>query len=93
MLAIDSARPRTRPPPIPHPSADPNHTPRAVATTVWIRAPGMAIQRTASSSRNENWMPTPNISRITPTSASSVAMAGSATSPGVNGPITTPAAM
>ena len=38
-------------------------------------------------------MPTPNISRITPISASSVAIELSAIKPGVNGPIATPARM
>ncbi len=93
VLAMDTASPRTSPPPGSHPSAAPSHMPRATETTVWTIAPGMAMERTARRSRNEKWMPTPNISRITPSSASSVAIAASAISPGVNGPITTPARM
>lgn len=54
-------------------------------------APGTAILRTASRSPSEKCRPTPNISSMTPISASWLAMAASATKPGVNGPITTPA--
>ena len=93
MLAIDSARPSTSPPPTLQPSAEPSQTPNSPETSVWRMAPGIAIERTASRSRKENWIPTPNIRRITPISASSSAMFVSASSPGVNGPITTPATM
>ncbi len=93
VLATDTARPSTSPPPRPQPSASPSATPRSVATRIWPIAPGMAIDFTANRSRIEKWMPTPNIRRITPSSASSVAMSWSATKPGVNGPIATPAAM
>ncbi|EEG85673.1 hypothetical protein PROPEN_02481 [Proteus penneri ATCC 35198] len=47
---------------------------------------------TAIRSFNEKCKPTPNISRITPISASSGAREVSATKPGVNGPASTPAA-
>ena len=87
VLAIESARPSTSPPPMPQPSADPSRCPSSAATIVWTMAPGIAIDRTASRSRIENWMPTPNISRMTPSSASSRAMSVSAIEPGVNGPI------
>ncbi len=78
---------------MPQPSASPSPTPRSVATTNWPTAPGMAIRRTASRSLIENSIPTPNISRITPISASSLAIWVSAMTPGVNGPSATPAAM
>ncbi|MCE3270460.1 MAG: hypothetical protein K0S57_857 [Ramlibacter sp.] len=65
--------------------------PMAVAATIWTTAPGTAILRTASRSPSEKCSPTPNISSITPISASCAAMAASATKPGVNGPSTTPA--
>ena len=42
----------------------PSQIPSSVATTIWTSAPGIAIARTASRSRIEKWMPTPNISRI-----------------------------
>ena len=54
-------------------------------------APGTAIARTDSRSSSEKCSPTPNISRMTPISASSLAMPWSATKPGVKGPISTPA--
>ena len=49
----------------------------------------------ASLSNSCGWkcMPTPNISRITPISASCWARSASATKPGVNGPTTIPASM
>jgi hypothetical protein len=93
VLAIESANPRTSPPPTPQPSVAPSHRPSATPTIVWMSAPGMAIERTARRSRIEKWIPTPNISRITPTSASWVAISTSAMRPGVNGPIATPARM
>ena len=43
------------------------------------RPPGTAIARTSRRSRTEKWMPTPNMSRMTPILASSVAIAASAT--------------
>lgn len=52
---------------------------------------GMATRRTASRSLIEKCSPTPNISRMTPISASSAASFSSATNPGVNGPTATPA--
>ena len=54
-------------------------------------APGMAIERTASKSFRLKCSPTPNISRITPISASCEAIFTSPTTPGVYGPISTPA--
>ena len=40
--------------------------------TIWPSAPGIAIARTAARSRSEKWIPTPNISRMIPMSASSM---------------------
>ena len=54
-------------------------------------APGTAIRLTEARSRSEKCRPTPNISSITPTSASCVARPTSATKPGVCGPSATPA--
>ncbi len=93
VLAIEMASPSTSPPPTPQPIAAPNATPRSVTTAIRMIAPGTANARTAIRSSIEKWIPTPNISRITPISASSVAIALSAINPGVNGPITTPARM
>jgi len=65
--------------------------PSTVATAIWPMAPGMAMAFTAIRSLSEKCRPTPNISSITPISASWLASAWSATKPGVNGPTTTPA--
>ena len=54
-------------------------------------APGTATPRTASSSSRWNCRPTPNISRITPISASCSAIAKSTVMPGVFGPTSVPA--
>ena len=68
--------------PSPSRARRPSAAPSSVATAIWTSAPGTAIARTASRSSSEKWMPTPNISRMTPISASSVATAGSAVRPG-----------
>ena len=60
--------------------------PSTVATAICAMAPGTAMARTDSRSFSEKCRPTPNISRMTPISASSVASDWSATKPGVNGP-------
>ena len=73
----------------PHQRARP--APIAVATAICATAPGSAIARTRSSVEIEKCRPTPNISRMTPISASSEARLASATKPGVNGPIAMPA--
>ena len=57
--------------------------PRPVATALCAIAPGTATRQTATSSSMWNCMPTPNISRMMPTSASCSAMWRSATKPGV----------
>ena len=91
MLATDSARPNTRPAPIDQPSQWPSAMPSSVAQAICAMAPGTAIARTESSCSSEKCRPTPNISRMTPISASSLASVWSATKPGVAGPISTPA--
>ena len=48
--------------------------PSSVATAICTSAPGSAILRTASRSSSEKCRPTPNISSITPISASCAAM-------------------
>ena len=53
-----------------------------VATTLCTIAPGTATRQTATSSSMWNCSPTPNISRMMPTSASCSAMWRSATKPG-----------
>ena len=56
--------------------------PMAVVTAMSAIAPGIAMPRTARRSAGEKCRPTPNISRITPTSASWAAISASATMPG-----------
>ncbi len=93
VLATDRARPSTSP----EAQGIPNHSatsrPRSVEAALWMRAPGTATWRTASSSRGWKCRPTPNISSTTPTSASWLASATSPTKPGVWGPMSTPASM
>ena len=57
--------------------------PISVATAIWPMAPGTAMRATDNRSFREKCRPTPNISRMTPISASSEASAGSASKPGV----------
>ena len=68
---------------MPAPTDQPSHhampMPRPVAAAIWTTAPGMAIFRTDSRSSSEKCRPTPNISRMTPISASSLAVPWSAT--------------
>ena len=63
----------------------------AVATAICTTAPGSAMVRTVIRSLIEKCRPTPNISRITPISASWPASFWSPTKPGVNGPMAMPA--
>ena len=51
-----------------------------------MMAPGTTMRATDTRSLSEKCSPTPNISRMTPISASSAASAASAVKPGVNGP-------
>ena len=91
VLATDRASPNTTASPTGQPQATAAAAPSRVATPICTTAPGAAILRTASRSSSEKWRPTPNISSITPISASCPASATSATKPGVPGPIVTPA--
>ena len=91
VLATDSARPNTTASPTGQPQLTAAAPPSTVAAAICTTAPGAAILRTASRSSSEKCRPTPNISSITPISASWPASATSATKPGVPGPIITPA--
>jgi hypothetical protein len=91
VLATDSDNPNMIPAPNDHPHKIARPAPSAVATMICVNAPGNATRRTAKRSRMEKCVPTPNISRITPISASCGARCASATKPGVNGPTTIPA--
>ena len=75
VLATESATPKTSPAARDQPLATPIATPSAVATALCTMAPGTATRRTASNSSTWNWRPTPNIRRMTPTSANCSAMA------------------
>jgi hypothetical protein len=83
VLATDSASPKTRSAPSFQPKPQASAIPSKVATAICTSAPGIAMARTERRSCKEKCRPTPNISRITPISASSAAIAGSATKPGV----------
>ena len=91
VLATESDRPNTTPCPHVHPHVRASTAPMSVAAEICTTAPGREILRTASRSPREKCSPTPNISRITPISASCDASAASPTKPGVNGPTATPA--
>ena len=91
VLATDRASPNVRPSEGSNPRSRPSARRPAVAVAICAMAPGNAMLRTARKSFIEKCRPTPNISRITPISASWRASPMSPTNPGVNGPITTPA--
>ena len=91
VLATDSASPNTTPALTDQPIHAASPTPSSVAQTIWAMAPGMAMARTESRSSSEKCRPTPNISKITPSSASWLARFWSATKPGVKGPMAMPA--
>ncbi len=91
VLAVERHRPNTRPVIHDQPMVQESPIPSSVATAICATAPGMAIDFTAIRSFSEKCSPTPNISRMTPSSASSGARFVSATKPGVKGPATTPA--
>ncbi len=82
VLATDSVRPRTRPSLKDQPQSWLMPTPSSVATVLCPSAPGMAIGPTAMISRTEKCSPTPNMSRMTPTSASSDARVGAGAAEG-----------
>ena len=89
--ATDSDSPNTTPASSPHPSSIDAAIPAATVREIVSNVIGTATPRTDIRSRGEKCSPTPNISRITPTSATSCASRSSATKPGVDGPIKTPA--
>ena len=91
VLATDRESPNTRPVPKVQPSRCASPMPMAVAVTICATAPGSAMYRTDIRSLIEKCSPTPNISRITPISASWFARPESATNPGVKGPTQMPA--
>ena len=91
VLATDNESPNTIAPPSGQPHQSAIAAPSAVATVICTIAPGNAILRTDNRSPSEKCKPTPNISNITPISASWRAISTSATNPGVAGPIITPA--
>ncbi|KUS75983.1 hypothetical protein AWE78_19730 [Escherichia coli] len=91
VLAVERHKPNTIPVINDQPSTAESAIPSSVATAIWAIAPGMAMAFTAIKSFSEKCKPTPNINRMTPSSASSGASLVSATKPGVNGPASTPA--
>ncbi len=72
----DGQSPRTMASPVVQPMSTPSSVPRTLATRIGTSAPGNTMRRTATRSRREKWSPTPNISRMTPISASSRASSG-----------------
>jgi len=91
VLAVASEKPKTMPSMCDQPISSARPQPSTVATTICATAPGIAMFFTDIRSRSEKCRPTPNISRITPISASCGAICASPTKPGVNGPASTPA--
>ena len=70
VLATDNANPNTMPADSGQPQSVASPAPSAVATAICTIAPGSAMRRTDSRSWNEKCSPTPNISSMTPISAS-----------------------
>ncbi len=91
VLAHESDRPSTSDAPVSQPQLFASAVPSTVAMVICTIAPGTAMRFTDSRSPMEKCRPTPNMSSITPISASCEAMAVSATKPGVCGPIAIPA--
>jgi hypothetical protein len=79
VLATESARPNTMPDEIFQPHSVASPAPSAVATAICTTAPGRAMRRTDRRSCSEKCNPTPNISSMTPISASWPAISRSAT--------------
>ncbi len=69
--ATDSASPNRMPAPRPQPSTVANPSPSNVANAICTSAPGIASARTLIKSLSEKCSPTPNMSRITPSSDNS----------------------
>jgi hypothetical protein len=74
-----------------HPKRQAEVSPNVKVIAHWNTAPGTHRLRTRHSSLTSKWSPTPNISRMTPNSANSLAMSALASYPGVLGPTTIPA--
>ena len=91
VLATDRHSPNTTAAPRAQPHHSASSVPSRVATAICTMAPGTAMRRTAIRSSIEKCSPTPNISSITPISASWPASPMSATKPGVAGPTMMPA--
>ena len=91
VLATQRAIPNTAAAGRDHPNLLPARIPRAVTAAICTRAPVTAIPRTARKSLRRKWSPTPNIRRMTPTSANCSAMARFTMKPGVWGPMSSPA--
>jgi len=90
--AVARHMPSTNEPLIGQPSRKcPTHAPSTTTRPLAASAPGTAMRRTFQRSWNEKPRPTPNISSITPTSASFAASSALPTNPGVLGPMHTPA--
>ena len=70
VLATDSAMPKMTPAPGGQPSDQPSRHAERRGDQALRQRPGMAMARTDSKSLSEKCSPTPNISRMTPTSAS-----------------------
>ena len=79
VLATDRHSPKTMAAPPLQPQSIAAPAPSSVATTICTIAPGTAMRRTAIRSSSEKCSPTPNISSITPISASWPARPTSAT--------------
>ncbi len=91
MLATAMAMPMTAPDLSDQPKKWKAIMARMVAAALCTTAPGMATHLTALRSLRWKCRPTPNIMRMTPTSASWWAMCSSPTNPGVCRPMSTPA--
>ena len=91
VLATDRLSPNTRPAPRLQPQSHAQADAEQRGEHDLADRAGHREPRTASRSDAEKCRPTPNISRMTPISASWPTGRASATKPGVNGPITMPA--
>ena len=81
--AVAREKPNTSPCRVGQPMTEATPQPSRVATVICAIAPGTAMLFTSSRSSMEKCRPTPNISSITPISASWLAISWSATKPGV----------
>jgi hypothetical protein len=83
VLATEIASPNTMLAAQLQPNARVTTAPTAVTSTIRPTDPGIATRFTAQSCSRWKWSPTPNIRRITPSSAICSARWRSATKPGV----------